>query len=379
VVDDVRAVTPFNEFLHSVQDSFAANRSTNWARVGLVVVFAAAIVFGLSIWMRRRRIQRALAARIQSISSAAKLSDSDLDDLTRIAAAGQVPVIEVMTVLASFEHATAKLLATETPSLRPADRSWFERVRRLRKLLGFSPLSPHLWLLSTRELVVGDSVSIGGIGGHVVQVNEASFAVDWPQSAVLVEGALCTVMIDRPDDARYRSQVRLSRLEALAEIKTASGGRTDGRRAFFAHDEQPERHQDRQFTRLRANAAVRVQILDVNRGTTAPPPSTSPGAGTIVDISAGGMALDLPVSAGGPIARGAQMLCWFTLDNNATFDAVAAVVMAAGPAVGSPPGDQHLRLSFVALNDAERDRLAAAVARHQGAPPPLPASGSSGR
>jgi len=358
-------VTQFDQFLHSVQDSFEANRSTNWTKVGLLIVPTAAVVFGLSVWMRRRRAHRELATRIQSILSTASLSGTDFDDLTRIAAAGQVSVIEVMTVLASFEHATAKLLAEEAPTLHPAERSWFERVRRLRKLLGFSPLSPHLWLLSTRELVIGDSVSMGGVGGRVVQVNEASFAVDWPLSAVLVEGALCTVMIDRPDDARYRARVRLSRLETLPEITTESGDREAGRRAFLAHDEQPERHQDRRFTRLRANVAIRVQVLDANKGTTAAPTSTAPSAGTIVDVSAGGIALDLPVSARGPIASGAGVLCWFTLDSDAAFEALSAVVMAAGPATGPPPGEQHLRLSFVSLNEAERDRLAAVVARHQ--------------
>ena len=368
-------MTPLDQFLHSVQDSFEANRSTNWAKVGLVVVPTAALVFGLAVWRKRHRAHRELATRIQSILSAAALSDSDFDDLTRIAAAGQLPVIEVMTVLASFEHATANLLAGEAPTLHPADRSWFERVRRLRKLLGFSPLSPHLWLLSTRELVVGDSVSIGGTGGHVIQVNEASFAVDWPLSAVLVEGALCTVMVDRPDDARYRSQVRLLRLESLAEITTESGGAPAGRRAFFAHDEQPERHQDRQFTRLRTHAAVRVQVRDADEGTTANPTSAAPRTGTMVDISAGGIALNLPLSVGGPIACGAEVMCWFTLDSDAAFEALTAVVMAVGPAVGAPLGEQHLRLSFVSLTEAEQDRLAAAVARHQSSPPPSPADG----
>jgi hypothetical protein len=370
-------MTPLDQFLHSVQASFVANRSTNWARVGLLIVPAAALALGLSVWIRRRRAHRALATRIQSVLSTARLSGTDLDDLTRIAVAGQVPVIEVMTVLATFEHATAKLLAGEAPSLHPADRSWFERVRRLRKLLGFSPLSPHLWLLSTRELVVGDSVSMGGIGGHVAEVNEATFAVDWPLTAVLVEGALCTVMVDRPDDARYRSGVRLLRLEALPGITTEHGDRAPGRRAFFAHDEQPERHQDRQFTRLRARAAVQVQVQGAIRAGTADPTSPAPSsAGTIVDVSAGGIALNLPVSPDGPIARGTHVRCWFTLDSHTAFDGLEAVVMAAEAAVGPPPGEQHLRLAFVSLREAERDRLASAVAKHQSAPPPPSGDGA---
>jgi hypothetical protein len=362
-------MTSLEQFLHSVQDSFAANRSIHWTRVGLVIVPAAALALGLSVWGRRRRALREVATRIQSILSGARLSGTDLDDLTRIAAASALPVIDVMTNLASFEHATAKLLAGEAPILHPAEHSWFERVRRFRKALGFAPLSRHLWLLSTRELVVGDSVSIGGIGGHVAEVNEACFAVDWPATAVLVEGALCTMTIDRPDDARYRSRVQLQHLEPLAEITTVPGARAAGHRAFFAHDEKPERQQERMFTRLRAHAAVKVQVLDSPGAEAAGAPSGGPSrAGTIVDVSAGGMALNLPVSPGGPILPGAHVRCWFSLDSHAAFDAVTAVVMAAGAAVGPQPGEQHLRLAFVSLSEADRERLASAVVKHQGAP-----------
>jgi hypothetical protein len=215
----------------------------------------------------------------------------------------------------------------------------------LRKALGFSPLSAHLWLLSTRELVAGDSVSIGGITGHVAEVNEASFGVDWPEAANLVEGALSTVTIGRTDDARYRLRVRLLRVEAPSDGTTGSDGASAGRRAFFAHDEQPERQQDREFSRLRANAAVRVQLIDPIKKEAADPTFvTPPIAGIIVDVSAGGLALNLPVSPDGPIARDANVLCWFTLDSDTTFDAVAAVVVAAGAAAGPQPGEQHLRL-----------------------------------
>jgi hypothetical protein len=395
-------MTPVDQFLHSVQESFAANRSTDWTKMGLFTGAAIALSLGTSVWIRRRRSHRELAQRIHSVLAGAGLSSTDLDDLTRIAAAGQLPVLEIMTVLAPFEHATAMMLADEAPTLRPIGGSWFERVRRLRKALGFSPLSAHLWLLSTRELVAGDSVATGGISGHVAEVNEASFAVDWPMTAVLAEGSLSTLTIDRLDDARYVCRVRLLSAEAVPEITTESGGgRSAGRRAFFAHDEQPERQQDREHIRLRINAAVRVRIIDrpTKEADAAPAPgapsspivdgapATTPAtpastpasmiAGTIADVSAGGLSLNLPVSTAGALARGVHVLCWFTLDGHATFEALAAVVEAAGAATGPPPGEQHLRLSFVALVDAERDRLAAAVAKHQSAPPPAATDGKA--
>jgi hypothetical protein len=370
-------MTPVDQFVHSVQQSFAANRATDWSRVGLAVVPAVAVSVGLAIWLRRHRQRQELSTRIQSLLSTAGLSQLDFADLTRIAAVGGVPVLEIMTGLAAFEQATAKLLAGEAPTLQPVGSSLFERVRHLRKALGFSPLPAHLWLLSTRELVVGDSDAAGGDSGHVVDVNEASFAVDWPAAALLVEGALCSMTIDRPDDARYLTRVRVLKVEtpptATTTATAESHGESPGRRTFFAHDEEPVRQQDRRHMRLRVNASVTVQVIELT-GATDDPPTVEPPppgtaatiAGTIVDVSAGGLSMNLPVSPGGLVARGERVRCWFTLDPHATFQALVAVVMGAGIVSGT----QHLRLAFVSLAQAERDRLAAAVARHQGAPPP---------
>jgi PilZ domain len=369
-------MTPVDQFLHSVQESFAANRSTSGTKLVLVVVAAVALSFALSVWNRRRRARREVARELQSVLSGAGLSNQDLEDLTRIAAVGLQPLREVMTVRAAFEHATARLLAGEGPvtaaMIRPAAGSWFERVRRLRQALGFSPLSAHLWLLSTRELVVGDGVATGGIGGHVAVVNEASFAVDWPLTAVLVPDAPTNLTIDRVDDARYLSQARLLSLEALPALTMEPGGRSPGRRAFFAHDEQPERQQDREHMRLRVSVSVKLRMVDsLSHGVAADPAAAAPAiAGKIVDVSAGGLSLNLPVSPAGPLIRGAQVLCWFALDGDSTFAALAAMVVGAEPPTGPAPGEQHLRLSFVSLEPALRDRLATAVARHQGAPPP---------
>ena len=406
-------MTPVDQFLHSVQESFAENRATNWTKLGLLVFTVVALSVGLSVWMRRRRARRALEKRIHAVLSGAGLSSLDLGDLTRIAATGNLPLIDVMTVLASFEHATAALLAGETPTLPPVRGSWFERVRHLRHALGFSPLSRHLWLLTTRELVAGDSVAMRGINGRVAEVDEASFAVDWPAGiAPLVEGAEVNVTIDRVDDARYLARVRLLSLKSLLALAVESGDQQPGQRAFFAHDEQPERQQDREYSRLRVNVAVQLRIIQpiardpshaplavgpaatavgasappapptAATGTPAVPPAPMsetriPGAivGTMIDVSAGGLSLHLPVSPAGALVRGAQVLCWFGLDHQAHFEGLVAAVVTASAVTGAPPGQQLLRLSFVALEALERDRLAAAVARHQGDPPLAAASG----
>src|ERR1051325_6151276 len=248
---------PIDQFLRSVQESFAENRATNWTHVVLLILAAVGVYWGASVWLRRRNARRDHLRRIQSVRAQAGLSADDLQDLANIATTGGTPLLDVMTVLAAFEHATAKMLEREAPALRPEPGSWYARVRRFRVALGFSPLSPHLWLLSTRELVVGDAVNAGQSHGKVVEVSEASFAAEWPMTATLPRDGAATLTVDRPDDARYLVRVRLMHVETVPALSTPLGGRTATRRAFFSHDEQPERQQDRAHMRLRISVPVR--------------------------------------------------------------------------------------------------------------------------
>jgi hypothetical protein len=225
-------------------------------------------------------------------------------------------------------------------------------------------------MLSTRELAAGDSVSTNGVHGRVVEVNEASFAFEWPVTAALAEGATVSITIERPDDARYLARVQVLQSEAMPEVATASGARAPGRRVFFSHDENPERQQNREFSRLRIDAAIKVQVIDapvVSGGAAAPAfRPAEPVSGKMVDVSAGGLSLNLPVSPAGPVLRGSHVRCWFTLDEHAAFEALIAIVVDARAI--AVPRSQNLRLAFTALPETDRDRLAAAVARHQGAP-----------
>lgn len=348
-------MTAVDEFFKSVRDVFAKNRDIDWIHIGLVLGAALVVAITLSVWLGRWRARRRTAARIDARAAATGLTEADCEYLNRIAHAVGLPVLEVMTSLAPFEHATAVALASEAPPLRPVATSAFERVRQLRKALGFSPLSPHLWLLSTRELVEGDPIALGSANGRVVAVNEATFAVDLPESAVPALGASSLLTIDRADDARYFVRVRLLAVEAPPGAPEAVDAEVAVRRTFFSHDEQPDRQQHREHVRVRAHGVV--TLVDSVKGPTA----TMTGA--LVDVSAGGLALDLPVLPEGAIRRGAQLRCSFKLGEKDTFEEMEALVVAA--ASGPRPGLQHLRLSFTALPEAARDRLAAAVARHQ--------------
>jgi hypothetical protein len=383
-----------DEFLYSVRGVFAQNRATDWTELGVLLACAIVVISSLTVWLTRRRSQRALAVKIAGVVQSARLSTRDVAFLTQISRAAGLVVFDVMTRLPAFERATAGALAALSPILRPDEGSAFERVRQLRKILGFSPLPAHHWLGSTRELVNGDPITLAMVTTPVVAVNEASFAVDLPMSVAPVRGAEVAMTLVRQEDSRYLTRVRVLAVEAIPVLEadagpttSVSGGGARGRRVFFAHDEQPERQQHREHVRVRVQGPVVLRIEGEPQGasgraaqrsgtgiegasaTAAVPTAAASFAelsGTLVDVSAGGLALDLHLPAqearravGG---AGARVRCAFELGTGAAFEDVAAHVVALETKPGARV--QRMRLSFH-LSDGERDRLAAAVARHQ--------------
>jgi hypothetical protein len=355
-------MTPVDEFMGSVRDVFARNREVAWTRNGLFVAGAVVVSIALGRWLGYRRKRRATAEAVSTLAATAGLARTDLAFLARIAKTGGQSLPEVMSNLGAFEVATARLLEQKAaPPPRPAAGSVFERVRQLRKALGFSPLPAHHWLLSTRELISGDPVAVGGIAGHVVEVNEAAFAVDLPAETALPIGASAALTIVRIDDSRYLSRVRVLLIE-----RAHTGAGTTTCRAFFSHDEHPDRQQSRAYVRVRVAGPVTIRPVEPPAEPPAAiedrPPATIVLIGSLVDLSAGGLSLDLPASATGSLAAGSHVRCSFALGEGARFDSIVAVVLALGKVPSS--GLLHMRGAFVALPDTERDRLAAVVARH---------------
>jgi hypothetical protein len=356
-------MTAFDQFFAAAREAFA-NPDVDWVQLGLIVALAALVTTLSSRWLGRRRLRLRLASEIDAVVAATGLQPADLDYLNQIADAAGLPVLEVMTSLAPFEHATAATLAAERAApLRPEADSAFDRVGRLRKTLGFAPLPPHAWLLSTRELVLGDRVSMGRTAGQVVEVNEASFAVDLPAEAALAPNSAVGLAIDRPDDSPYLARVQVRAVEAPPQTEAGSGtGPLAIRRTFFTHDEQPERHQHRKYVRARVHDAVMVRMARA--------PAAATMAGTLVDASAGGLSMDLPLESDGPLEQGARIRCSFTLGPGEVFEEVEALVVAA--AAGPQADLQHLRVAFTSIAESERDRLAAAVTKLQGPARDLP-------
>lgn len=123
---------------------------------------------------------------------------------------------------------------------------------------------------------------------------------------------------------------------------------------------------------MRVQGTVTVRIADLGNGESGAAIGTgsarpeAPMTGTLVDASAGGLALDLPISGGRLISPGTHLRCSFLVGEGDSFQDLAAIVVATAP--GPRPGVQHVRLSFTSLPGAEEDRLVAAVARRERRP-----------
>lgn len=388
---------PVDQFFASVRDVFARNRSTDWTEIGAIALFGSLVVVGIAFWAGRWRTRRETSRRVAEVASRGGLGAADLAYLRRIADAANLNVLEVMTRLPTFERATAAALVVKVPPVHPVEGSGYERVRYLRKALGFSPLPAHHWLISTRELVTGDHVTVNGHSGRVVEVNEASFAVDLPVAVPVAlgsVGALGMLAIARPDDSRYLARVRALGVEAP--------GQDGSRRFFFAHDERPERQQDRAYVRVRVSAGVTLRILDATdpasggaasagregagggagarNAAPAPavqapePPPCETLNGSLVDVSAGGLSLKLEREHNvflGDLGdwKSSRVLCSFELRDGQRFEDLAALVATVEPLRPAAQGFR-LRLAFTGLPHATQDRLSAAVASEQRAPPP---------
>jgi hypothetical protein len=355
------AETPVDQFLGSVREVFATNRDLDWRRIGALLVGSALVLVASSVTLARWKARRRATASIQTVTSAARLAPPDLAYLQRIADAAGLPILDVMTKPPAFERATALALTAEAPPLRPVAGSPYERVRHLRTVLGFSPLPAHRWLLSTRELTPGDPVALAGVTGAVAEVNEASFAVDFSAGLSFAVGASAALAIVRTEDSLYLARVRVLGTEPIATL-------AEGRRAFFGHDEKPERQQQREHVRVSVAGEVTLRLVEPERAAMPEPGSVAPIAGALVDVSAGGLSLEVPLSSAGPFRRGTKVGCSFALGSGPPFHLTAVILsQAEGEAHARA---RHLRMSFTSLSDAERDRLAAAVAKRQGHPPP---------
>lgn len=327
------------EALRSIARSFAHNREAvpGFQRAVLILLGLVALLqAGLLArrWLRRREGFRAAAARHGLGAPDAAL----VRELAR--RVGAQPV-DLLGQLGLFERATALALAEAGPRGRPAG-DLAARLRGLRRALGFDRLPPHAPLLSSRELMPGTAVELAGQPGQTLEVGEAGFTVELSGPAAPAPGAVVPISLTHAREARYTLRC------VLLEVAEHRAGRV---RLALAHDEAPERIQQREYLRVPAAGPVALRPL-------APwPGPRRERRAQLVDVSGGGALVTSAEALPDGLLAGASFLV-----GDAAFGNVRAVVVASER---GPDGRWRAHLEFGPMPEAERSRLVAAVERRE--------------
>lgn len=341
-------------FFESLRTAFAPQEGSAWIPgvlvCALLIAAAALILRARSRRSARRELHQATAelGREKGISGANVAQVLALADRTRVSP------VDIIKHLAAFERATARELAASAPKSQAVRGATVRRIAELRRALGFDVLPPDHWLSTTRELKPGDLLQAAATRFEAVEVTEASLTLRLEAAAPLVvgTGALALEVI-RPHDARYAVRCRV--LDSFAVPGEAPGG-ASGHRVVLAHDEQPQRIQQREFVRVRVARPMSFVSMGAGPGSNTRP---RPVAGRIVDVSAGGMSFEAPAAP----SQGVLYLCSFELGPSEAFRDLAAIVLDSAP-LQRGAGFQ-VRVAFTGLSIPERERLAAQVAWQQ--------------
>lgn len=330
-------MTATDEFFTSLRSAFGSEADP--LRIAGSLLLLLLIVSGVVLaWLRaRQKARRELREQARQLGRARGLGRANVEFAIGLAERSGTAPLEILTRLVSFERATARELALRAAGSAAIREATARQIAELRAALGFDVLPPDQWLATTRELKPGDLLQAGATRFEVAEVSEAALTViaQAAQPDVLVSPKLALEVI-RSHDARYAIACRV--LDAF---------RVEGRQCLrLAHDEAPERVQQREFVRVRVARPVSLRRAE----------GADAVVGQLVEISAGGMSCDAPVIQN----KGTACLCSFELGDGAAFTDVTATVLACTPL---PGGRFHVRVAFTGLSPAAQDRLAAAVAR----------------
>lgn len=341
---------PVDAFLHSVRTAFRAEDGADgavWAWAVLAVSVLAAVLI-ITRMRAQRQARRAGEAAFARLAADKNLTATDQALIQRLAARAAAEPLVVGTHLDVFERATAALLgAAAAPAAGAPVEGLFAEVARLRRTLGFHVLPEQFPLLSTRELVSGVRVDVGGVAGMVGEVNEAWFDVECSAEAVFSAAVDQTVRVAfvRGGEARY-----VARCAVAAAIPAHAP-----RQLFLRHDERPERTQKRNAVRVTVRGEIHLRARPAEASPTEGMRDEGVTHGELVDLSIGGMA----IAVESKLAVGTSLRASFDWEGNAYADLPVVVLQCEARS-----RNVHIaRLQFRGLGVADENRLAAAIAR----------------
>jgi hypothetical protein len=323
------------EFFRSVNDAFARNREAShafeWVLLALILAVVVLQVLSLVQRVRGKKLEA------KSLAQQRGVTDEELALVFELTKAASVLPMEFLTHPDVFERTTAGALSGEIKTSLSAD-ALATTLRRIRQALHFDRLSAHAPLLTTRELSRGLALDGGEAHGQVLDVSETSFTVGFRPPLVPVVGEVLVLTLRHAREATYELNCRV--------LETHSTS------VDFAHDESPKRVQLREYARVDVSAPVMLRatswpghVLEFREA-----------KASLRDLSGGGASVVSPVS----FPAGVHLSLTFTVAGEA-FRSIEGVVLASLPRENAV----LLRVEFMALVSAERERLFAAIAKLQ--------------
>lgn len=324
------------EFFDAVQRAFAHNRESSERFAWFLAGLTALAVAWLGVAVVRQRRQRALL--VDDFLEQRGLPEEEGRFARTLAHAAHVEPMELLTHLDVFEHATAAAL-TGAVRVGETGETLATHVHRLREALHFDRLPTHAPLVSTRELRPGTALRLpDGRQVQISELDELRFAIESAPGELNI-GDHVSLELRHAREAVYRLDCRL--VEASPT------------QLFFAHDEAPQRVQQREYARAEHHAPVTLSVHS-RVGHALPSVEVS---GELRDISGGGAL----VVTRRPLPPGTVVtLSPFRLAGE-TFQGLRAVVLGSEVRAGQP----HLHLEF-RITERQRDHLVAAVTRLSG-------------
>jgi c-di-GMP-binding flagellar brake protein YcgR len=272
------------------------SESPTWLLMLAVSLLALMVLIPLVyVLVHRHRSQRQLWEAFRASALERGLDEAQIQLLVRMARQDRLrqPLL-LLSSLRTFEaHVTR----------RNGDAGRLEQIGRIRHLLHFDRASPDRPLLSTRQLEPGQALMVwpvkGGPQGFLQCVlvgrdEHALYAAPLLREGerhlcALEEGERLKVRFWREGDTEYRFRTRI--LATRPQATTIAIGHTD----------RLERIQKRDFFRLDVHFELALRLVPPPEEIEPPEPRTM--AGTVVDISGGGLGL----LAAEPVAEGALL------------------------------------------------------------------------
>jgi len=323
--------------------------------IGLAVFFGTGLGLLLSFYIglnRKRAMDRrdASAKLFDEESERCKLTAEEALTLRSVAgcAPGSAKPHEIFHSIALFERCIDVYVNRAVRS-QPQQAEGQEGVlQSLRQKLGFTLLPPEQPLVSTRNLCVGQKVSVyppgqttHPKGGEVSFVGEVFFTVrvvdDFRDGLVFADGAEFTIAFLRQGDAAYSVSAKVHKSFGSGEI-------------CFFHTTKFLRNQNRRYMRLEIVLPLRYRVVEKANPREKPPEEAYTARSA--DISGGGMcfiAAD-PLTAGDMISLTVH-LPDLSLKN------IKSKILRVIPVEGKEPAQYKHLLQFISIEPPQRERI----------------------